>query len=78
MAGGAQLAFRSGHSRWRNGVASEYVPVLINSIETVAGETDLTVGGELYADALSEKDGPAPDYLSLFRYNARQLLDALR
>ena len=47
-------------------------------IETVAGETDLTVGGELYADALSDADGPAPDYLSLFRYNARQLLDALR
>lgn len=47
-------------------------------IETVAGETDLTIGGELYADALSDKDGPAPDYLSLFRYNARQLLDTLR
>lgn len=47
-------------------------------IETVAGETDLTIGGELYADALSDKDGPVPDYLSLFRYNARQLLDALR
>lgn len=47
-------------------------------IETVAGETDLAVGGELYADALSDQDGPAPDYLSLFRYNARQLLDALR
>lgn len=47
-------------------------------IETVAGETDLTVGGELHADALSDQDGPAPDYLSLFRYNARQLLDALR
>lgn len=47
-------------------------------IETVAGETDLTVGGELYADALSDQDGSAPDYLSLFRYNARQLLTALR
>lgn len=47
-------------------------------IETVAGETDLTVGGELYADALSDKDGPAPDYLSLFRHNAGQLLAALR
>ncbi len=47
-------------------------------IETVAGETDLTVGGELYADALSDQGGPAPDYLSLFRYNARQLLAALR
>lgn len=47
-------------------------------IETVAGETDLTIGGELYADALSDKGGPAPDYLSLFRYNAGQLLAALR
>ncbi len=47
-------------------------------IETVAGETDLTIGGELYADALSDQDGPAPDYLSLFRYNAAQLLAALR
>lgn len=47
-------------------------------VETVTGETDLAVGGELYADALSAKDGPVPDYLSLFRHNARQLLDALR
>ena len=47
-------------------------------VETVTGETDLTVGGELYADALSDNDGPVPDYLSLFRHNARQLLDALR
>lgn len=46
--------------------------------ETVAKETGLRVGGRLYADALSEPGEPAPDYLSLFRYNARQLLDALR
>lgn len=47
-------------------------------VETVTGETDLAVGGALYADALSDRDGPVPDYLSLFRHNARQLLDALR
>ena len=41
--------------------------------ETVAQETGLRVGGELYADALSEADGPAPDYLSLVRHNAQQL-----
>jgi zinc/manganese transport system substrate-binding protein len=46
--------------------------------ETVAADSDLRVGGQLYADALSQPNGPAPDYLSLFRHNAQQLLDALR
>ena len=46
--------------------------------ETVAQESGVRVGGELYADALSEADGPAPDYLSLVRYNARQLLSGMQ
>jgi len=46
--------------------------------ETVAQETGLRVGGELYADALSEADGPAPDYLSLVRHNAQQLLAGMQ
>ncbi|HNB28511.1 MAG TPA: metal ABC transporter substrate-binding protein [Alphaproteobacteria bacterium] len=46
--------------------------------ETVAGESGVRIGGRLYADALSPENGPAPDYLSLFRYNAKQLLEALR
>ncbi len=46
--------------------------------ETVSAESGIRVGGQLYADALSAADGPAPDYLSLFRHNAKQLLDALR
>lgn len=46
--------------------------------ETVSQESGVIVGGALYADALSEPNEPAPDYLSLFRYNAKQLLDALR
>jgi zinc/manganese transport system substrate-binding protein len=46
--------------------------------EMVAQETGLRVGGELYADALSEADGPAPDYLSLVRHNARQLLAGMQ
>ncbi|HET6160666.1 MAG TPA: zinc ABC transporter substrate-binding protein [Dongiaceae bacterium] len=46
--------------------------------ETVAQESGVGMGGELYADALSEPDGPAPDYLSLVRYNAKQLLAAMR
>lgn len=49
-----------------------------NLAETVSAESGIRVGGRLYADALSAADGPAPDYLALFRHNAGQLLDALR
>jgi zinc/manganese transport system substrate-binding protein len=46
--------------------------------ETVAQESGIKIGGELYADSLSEPNGPAPDYLSLMRYNAKQLLAAMQ
>ena len=46
--------------------------------ETVAQESGVRMGGELYADALSAPDGPAPDYVSLVRYNVKQLLAAIR
>lgn len=46
--------------------------------ETVAQESGVQMGGELYADALSASTGPAPDYLSLVRYNAKQLLAAMQ
>lgn len=46
--------------------------------ETVAQESGVRLGGELYADALSDSSGPAPDYLSLIRHNARQLLAAMQ
>lgn len=46
--------------------------------EAVSTESGIRVGGRLYADALSAAGGPAPDYLSLVRYNAGQLLEALR
>jgi zinc/manganese transport system substrate-binding protein len=46
--------------------------------ETVAQEAGIKVGGELYADALSDPGGPAPDYLSMMRFNAEQLLGAMQ
>ena len=39
-------------------------------IEQIANETGAVVGGTLYSDALSEKDGPASTYLKMFRHNA--------
>lgn len=46
--------------------------------EIVAEESGVRMGGALYADALSEPDGPAPDYLSLVRHNAQQLLSGMQ
>jgi zinc/manganese transport system substrate-binding protein len=47
-------------------------------IEQIASETGVTMGGELYADALSEPDGPAATYLSMFERNAGLLVAAMR
>lgn len=47
-------------------------------VETLAEDTGVRVGGALYADALSGPDGPAPDLLSLIRYNQSELLKALQ
>jgi zinc/manganese transport system substrate-binding protein len=46
-------------------------------IEQIARETGLTIAGRLYADSLSPQGGPAPDYLSLMRYNTRAIVQAL-
>ncbi len=46
-------------------------------IRQIARETDAEIGGRLYSDALSGENGPAPDYVSMFEYNASQLLSAL-
>ncbi|WP_026783792.1 metal ABC transporter substrate-binding protein [Pleomorphomonas koreensis] len=46
-------------------------------IDQIAAETDAVVGGELYTDALSDKDGPAPTYVEMIRYNVKTLAEAL-
>ncbi|WP_372070770.1 zinc ABC transporter substrate-binding protein [Tistrella mobilis] len=44
----------------------------------IASETDATIGGTLYSDALSPADGPAATYLDMMDYNVRTLVAALR
>ena len=46
-------------------------------IDQIAAETHAVVGGELYTDALSEKDGPAPTYVDMIRHNIDTLTKAL-
>lgn len=44
----------------------------------IAADTGATVGGTLYADALSGPDGPAGTYIAMMRHNARTIADALK
>src|SRR5690606_30573655 len=46
--------------------------------EQIARETGAAVGGVLYADTLSAPDQPAGTYLGMFKWNAGQLIFALR
>jgi zinc/manganese transport system substrate-binding protein len=46
-------------------------------VQQIADETSVTLGGELYADALSASDGPAPTYLDMFRHNVGLLIPAM-
>jgi zinc/manganese transport system substrate-binding protein len=46
-------------------------------IQQIASETGVKMGGELYADALSEPNQPAPTYLSMFTHNIALLIPAM-
>ena len=46
-------------------------------IQQIADETGVTLGGEIYADALSEPDGPAATYIDMFRHNVGLLIPAM-
>jgi zinc/manganese transport system substrate-binding protein len=46
-------------------------------LDQIARETGAKIGGVLYSDALSDKQGPAPTYLDMFRHNVGALTAAL-
>jgi zinc/manganese transport system substrate-binding protein len=48
------------------------------TLRRVAAEAGVTVGGRLYADALSGPGGPAPDYEAMFRHNVGLMVPAMR
>lgn len=45
-------------------------------VNQIAGATGAKAGGELYVEALSDKNGPASTYLTMFRYNVDQVATA--
>lgn len=60
-------------------VTAIFVSTTVNPklAERVAADTGLTVV-QLYAGSLSDPAGPAPDYISLMKYNVRAVVAALR
>ncbi len=46
-------------------------------MRTISKETGAEMGGELYSDALSKPDGPAPTYPDMFRNNVPKLVAAM-
>ena len=47
-------------------------------VEQIARATGAKPGGELYVEALSDKDGPASTYVDMFRHNVDQLASAMK
>ena len=54
------------------GISAVFIESITDNrmIEQIANETGAVVGGTLYSDALSVKEGPASTYLKMFRHNA--------
>lgn len=48
------------------------------TLERLAREAGVRVGGRLFADALSSPDGPAPTYEAMLRHNVSLLVPAMR
>ena len=46
-------------------------------IQSLAKDAGASVGGTLYADSLSRKDGPAPTYEAMFQHNVPLLRNAM-
>jgi zinc/manganese transport system substrate-binding protein len=46
-------------------------------IKQIARETGVALGGTLYSDALSARDGPAATYLDMMRHNTRLITGAM-
>ncbi len=47
-------------------------------VEQIGKESGVTLGGELYSDALSKPDGPAPTYIDMFKNNVPKMVAAMR
>ncbi|WP_084698110.1 metal ABC transporter solute-binding protein, Zn/Mn family [Muricoccus aerilatus] len=62
------------------GITAVFLENMANpaTLERLAREAGVRVGGRLYSDSLSPPDGPAPTYEALIRHNTGLLVPAMR
>ncbi|HEX5789955.1 MAG TPA: zinc ABC transporter substrate-binding protein, partial [Luteolibacter sp.] len=67
-----------------DGVREHRIPVIFSEstvsdkpARQVAKESGARYAGVLYVDSLTGPDGPAPTFLALMEYNARQIVEGL-
>jgi ABC-type Zn uptake system ZnuABC Zn-binding protein ZnuA len=60
-------------------VPAVFVESTINPkmLQQIASDNNIIVGGKLYSDSLSDKDGPAATYLEMLRHNTDTIFDGL-
>lgn len=46
-------------------------------MKQLAQDNNISIGGKLYADSLSDKEGPANNYIDMIRYNTNTIVEAL-
>ncbi len=47
-------------------------------LQRISSETGVAIGGHLYSDALSDRNGPANTYLSMMQHNIQSLIAAMK
>lgn len=47
-------------------------------MKQLAQDNNVQIGGELFADSLSDKDGPASSYIKMIKHNTNTIVQALR
>jgi zinc/manganese transport system substrate-binding protein len=64
----------------RQGITALFLENMANpaTLRRLAAEAGVKVQGQLYADALSPPDGPAPGYEAMFRHNLGLLVPAMK
>ncbi len=60
-------------------VPAVFVESTINPkmLEQIASDNHIAVGGKLFSDSLSDKDGPASTYIDMLRYNTNTIFEGL-
>lgn len=62
-----------------SGVPAVFIESTINPamLRQIAHDNGISIGGKLFADSLSDEDGPASTYLEMLRYNAETIAEGL-